>query len=295
MPKPVPARKAAVLGQNSYGKSRVRMIKVSRDASSGHHIMREIEVDIALEGDFEAIHCRGDNSNCLPTDTMKNTVYALGKDHPLDSIESFALHLAQHFVSGNPPVSTARVTITQVPWDRATVKGHDHPHCFTKGSLERAVCEVTHTRAGTRIVAGIDGLVILKTTDSAFAGYLKDKFTTLPETDDRIMATSVSAHWDYAGPQPSCDLAAARTAIRTSLVETFANHKSGSVQHTLYEMGAAALHACAEIERVRLSLPNKHCLLVNLAPFGMENKNEIFVPTDEPYGLIEATVERPRK
>ncbi|MFO0860278.1 MAG: urate oxidase [Phycisphaerales bacterium] len=277
------------LGQNNYGKSRVRMVKVSREGA--RHTVREISVDIALEGDFRAIHCSGDNANCLPTDTMKNTVYALGKNHPLDSIESFALHLAEHFVKKTAPVSSARVRISQVPWDRVQIDGKEHTHTFTKGTEERQTCEVRVARNGpTTLAGGIRDFVILKSTDSAFAGYMKDPFTTLPETRDRIFATSVTADWQYN--DGARDFAQARTQIRDALVRTFAAHKSESVQQTLYAMGEAALQRCAAISRIRLSLPNKHCLLINLQPFGMENPNEIFVPTDEPHGLIEATIER---
>jgi urate oxidase len=279
------------LGQNNYGKSRVRMVKVSR--AGKRHTVREVSVDIALEGDFEAVHCDGDNSLCLPTDTMKNTVYALGKDHPLESVESFGLDLARHFVSRNKQVSKARVRVTAVPWERVTVRGKKHPHCFTKGSEERQACEVTLDRGGRAGVAGvIEGLVILKSTDSAFAGYSKDEYTTLPETRDRIFATSVTARWVFGSRAERADFENCRETIRRAMVETFAAHKSESVQHTLYAMGEGALKACKAIESVRLSMPNKHCLLVNLSPFGMENRNEVFVPIDEPHGLIEATVER---
>ncbi len=281
---------AAMLGQNSYGKSRVRLVKVSRDGK--RHSVREFSVDIALEGDFEAVHSRGDNSMCLPTDTMKNTVYALAKDHPLDSVEAFAVHLGRHFVARNAHVRMARVRIAQSPWDRVTVGARGHAHCFVKGGDERATCEAVIERPGAAVLGGIEGLVILKSTDSAFSGYLKDEYTTLPETRDRIMATSVTASWQYAGLTGEGEFDAWRTAIRAALVETFADHKSESVQQTLFAMGEAALKACGTIERIRLSLPNKHCLLVNLAPFGLKNENEIFVPTDEPHGLIEATIER---
>jgi urate oxidase len=294
------------------------MVKVSRDARTKRHTVRELSVDVALEGDFDAIHTRGDNTLCLPTDTMKNTVYALGKDHPLDSIESFALHLAGHFARRNSHVSSARVQIAETPWHRVLVAGRsraaravEHPHCFVKGSEERQTCNVlvardpslskaraTSAALHAGIVAGIENLVLLKSTDSAFSGYLKDEFTTLPETRDRIFATSISARWRFA-PFPvarasrrAADFVACRESIRRALIETFAAHKSESVQQTLYAMGAAALKACRAIQTIRLSWPNKHCLLINLAPFGMENRNEIFVPTDEPHGLIEATIER---
>jgi len=280
---------AVVLGQNNYGKSRVRMVKVSRDGA--RHTVKEISVDIALEGDFKAIHCAGDNANCLPTDTMKNTVYALGKSHPLDSIEAFALHLARHFVEKTVPVSAARVRISQVPWERVSVDGKEHAHTFTKGSEERQTCDVRVEKKGSAtVVGGIDAFKILKSTDSAFSGYLKDPFTTLPETRDRIFSTTVAATWKYGSENG--DFVSARSTIRSAIVRTFASHMSESVQQTLYAMGEAALNSCSAIENIRLSLPNSHCLLINLKPFGMENANEIFVPTDEPHGLIEATIER---
>lgn len=280
---------AVVLGQNNYGKSRVRMVKVVRDGAQ--HTVKEISVDIALEGDFGAIHTSGDNANCLPTDTMKNTVYALGKSHPLDSIEGFALHVARHFVEKTAPVSAASVRVSQVPWERVVVDGKEHPHTFTKGSEERQTCEVRADKQGASMaIGGIKGLLILKSADSAFSGYLKDSYTTLPETRDRIMATSVTATWKYGSPK--AEFAGCRGLIRDALVKAFAGHKSESVQQTLYAMGEAALKECDAIESIRLSLPNIHCLLVNLKPFGIENANEIFVPTDEPFGLIEATITR---
>lgn len=289
--KPKPA---FVLGANNYGKSRVRLVKVARDPATSTHTVREFTVAIALSGDFTAIHCDGDNSLCLPTDTMKNTVYALAKDHPIDAIESFAQHLGKHFVSRNSQVHAARVEIAEHAWHRLTRRGREHPHAFERGSAERQWCSVSVTRARngnlTAVLAGIEDLVLLKTTDSGFAGYPRDEYTTLPETDDRIFATSVTATWSYSTPPR--DLVRARSTVREALIDTFASHKSLSVQHTLYAMGEAALKACRQAEWIRLSLPNKHCLLVNLSPFGVSNANEIFVPTDEPHGLIEATIQR---
>lgn len=279
-----------VLGQNNYGKSKVRMVKVSRAGKK--HTVREISVDIALEGDFEPIH-RGRNERCLPTDTMKNTVYAMGKEHALETIESFALDLGGHFMGVNQWVAAARVQVQQVPWNRVRVGGKDHPHCFTKGTEERQTCDIAMGESESYVVSGIEDLVILKSTDSAFWGYPKSRYTTLPETRDRIMASSVTAQWllTEKGVKRGA-FAKYREAVRAALIETFAEHKSESVQHTLLAMGEAALKACPEVDRIRLSMPNKHCLLVNLKAIGLKNENEIFVPTDEPYGLIEGTVER---
>lgn len=285
------AGSAAALARNSYGKSRVRLVKVSRRGRV--HTVHELSVDVALRGDFGAIHTRGDNRKCLPTDTMKNTVYALSKGHPLTSIESFALDLADHFVDRHGCVERAMVTVRGVPWVRARVGGRDHGHTFLKGTEERQVCRVSGDRKGVEVEGGIEGLVILKSTDSAFTGYIKDEYTTLKETEDRIFATSVRAEWSYAAKNVArIDFNKCRAAVRTAMIETFAGHRSRSVQHTLYAMGEAALGACRSIDSISLSLPNKHCLLVDLTPFGMTNENEVFVPTDEPHGLIEATIVR---
>lgn len=278
----------ARLGSNSYGKSRVRMLKVRR-AKDRHEII-EVTVAVALEGDFAAAHVKGDNAAVLPTDTMKNTVYALGQTHVLETIESFALHLGRHFVTRDANVSRAGVSISERLWRRVRSGEGEHPHAFISGGDERRTCEAGVTRMKVSIESGIDSLVLLKTTDSAFAGFKRDEFTTLKETDDRILSTSVAARWAYR--DAAADFAASREAIRRALIETFAAHKSESVQQTLYAMGERALGACAAIDSIRLSLPNRHYLLADLSALGMKNDNEVFVPTHEPHGLIEATVER---
>ena len=281
------------LGRNSYGKSKVRLLKVSRSGADNRwHDIRELTVDISLSGDFDAVHTRGDNSKCLPTDTMKNTVYALAKDDPIDSIESFATRIAAQFVETHLPASRAVVAISESAWARAELAGGSHPHTFVRGSQERADCTSIFERAfDPRVSSGLTELILLKSADSAFSGFTRDNYTTLRETEDRIFCTSVSASWRF-GERRASNYNEARRAVRQALIETFAAHESKSVQQTLYAMGEAALARCDQVESIHLIMPNKHCLLVDLSPFGLENKNEIFVPTDEPHGLIEATVER---
>lgn len=282
-----------LLLHNNYGKSRVRMVKVSRKGRV--HTVREFTVDVALKGDFDDIHTRGDNRKCLPTDTMKNTVYALGRKHPISSIESFAMRLAEHFHSSNRHVERARVRIQETAWERLNSHEKPHPHCFIRGGEERQTCRVLHAHEGPYISGGIESLTILKSTDSAFSGFMRDKYTTLKPTRDRIFATSLNAEWNYlSDPERPAriDFGACRSAIRGALIQTFADHKSESVQHTLHAMGEAALRTCKAIHSIHISMPNKHCLLVDLSPFGMTNPNEVFVPTDEPHGLIEATIVR---
>jgi urate oxidase len=279
---------SAVLVHDAYGKSLVRLTKVTRHAD--RHELKELAVDIQLEGEFAAAYTAGDNSRLVATDTMKNTVYALAKGHPLRDIESFGQTLARHFLDNNAHVASARIHIVEHAWRRIEVQGRDHPHAFLGGGAEKRTMTVSLTRQGLHIESGIDDLLLLKTTDSAFRGFLRDRFTTLPETDDRIFATILKADWLY-GPD-AADWNDCHRTIRQALLETFAQHKSLGVQQTLFAMGVAALASCPQIEEIRIAMPNKHRLLVNLQVFGMENANEIFVATDEPHGLITGTMRR---
>ena len=277
-----------MLGENSYGKSGIRLVKVRRRGDT--HDLADLTVAVGFEGEFTAAHVNGDNADVLPTDTMKNTVYALAKDHPLADIESFGLDLAAHFLSGNPKVTRVSVTLEEHLWERLTVGERPHPHAFRRAGPETRVTLVTRTREAAAVESGLQDLLILKTTQSAFSGFRRDKYTTLKETRDRIFATSVTARWRYSSTGVSFRIVG--RGVRQTLLETFAQHESESVQQTLYAMGEAVLERHTEVDEVRLSLPNKHHLLVDLSPFGLENRNEIFVATEEPYGLIEATLRR---
>jgi urate oxidase len=270
---------------NRYGKSRVRLVKVRRDRDP--HELVDLSIDVQLEGDFEAVYTDGDNRACLATDTMKNTVYALARHDPLLHVESFALKLADHFAS-KLAVSRVRISAIEYRWDRITAAGRPHPHAFIQNGPEHWTTVVTRDSNGVEVISGVEELVVLKTTDSAFSGFTRDAFTTLPDTDDRILATAVTALWRY---RQGADFSK-RRLIRQLLVETFAEHQSRSVQHTLYAMAEAVLDARPDVKEITIKMPNRHHLLVDLKPLGLDNPNEIFVATDQPYGLIEATVSR---
>jgi urate oxidase len=275
------------LGNNRYGKAGVRLVKVARRGD--RHELRDLTVAVALAGDFGAAHVTGDNARILPTDTMKNTVYALAKDQLAGSNEEFALLLGRHFLTA-APITSARIKMQEHLWRRIPVGGREHDHAFTRAGGEVRTARVTAARDGAEVRAGVRGLYLLKTTRSGFVGYIKDEFTTLPETSDRIFATALNAEWVYGTPDVSYD--ATWSEAMAAISETFAAHDSLSVQHTLYAMGEAVLARCAEISRIRFALPNQHHLLVDLSKFGLENRNEVFVATTEPYGLIEAEIHR---
>lgn len=274
------------LGENNYGKQRVRILQVARHPD--RHDVKELTLGIRLEGDFEAAHSKGDNCKVLPTDTMKNTVYALAKQHAIKSPEEFCLRLADHFLVRNPQVTRVRIEAAETLWTRLLVGGKPHPHTFTGSSNEKRTAAVSATGKDKTLRAGMEGLVALKTTDSAFENFLKDEYTTLKEDRNRILATSIRATWLYR--ENAIDFDSAWHGVRQALLEAFAAHDSESLQHTLYVMGEAVLKKYAGIREIHLSLPNKHYNLVDLSPFHLENPKEVFLPTSEPHGLIEATV-----
>lgn len=277
------------LAENSYGKSRVRLAKVTRHPD--HHDFREWAVEILLEGDFESCFLAGDNSKILPTDTMKNTVYSLARTSSADCMEEFGKELVAFLLKRNPQVSAARVTISEKSWQHLLRDGKPHPTTFVQSSSECQIAELSAIRNAEPLVcAGIEDLVILKTAGSEFTGFIQDSLTTLPESIDRLFGTSVRARWNYSSP--SVPFAALRSKIRDILVNVFADHTSKSVQHTLYAMGEAALAKVPEIDGIELTMPNKHYLLADLSRFGQDNPNEIFVPIDEPHGTIEARLRR---
>jgi urate oxidase len=276
----------SVLSWNRYGKSRIRLVKVRR--GGGVHDIVDLTVDVQLEGAFEPVYVDGDNAPCLATDTMKNTVYAMARTDPIEHAELFAQRLAEHF-AGKPSVARARISIAEQRWDRLAANGQPHPHAFVQAGDEHWTTVVTRDAEGVRVVSGLAHLVVLKTAESAFSRFPRDQFTTLPDTDDRLLATSITASWTYR--EGTTDFGV-RDRIRAALLDTFAAHRSRSVQHTLYAMGEAALAAAADATEITLTLPNRHHLLVDLAPFGLDNPNEIFVATDQPYGVIEATIKR---
>lgn len=276
------------LAENNYGKSRVRLLRVERQ--EGRHDIKEVTLTIRFEGDFDAAHLQGDNRKILPTDTMKNTVYALARQRPIEAIEEFSLRLIEHFLARNPQVSRIHIDAAEHLWTRLDRGGKPHPHAFVRAADEKRTASLTGTRQGVEIRSGMDGLVVLKTTGSAFENFLRDPYTTLKEDRNRILATAIRATWLYAGSD--IEFLSVWHAVRQMLLDVFAEHDSQSLQHTLYAMGEAVLGNFENIREIHLSLPNRHYNLVDLTPFTQENPGAVFLPIDEPHGLIEATLRK---
>jgi urate oxidase len=278
-----------VLGANQYGKAEVRLVRVNR-ADDGTHTLRDLCVSVALSGDLVATHLTGDNSAVLTTDAQKNTVFAFAAEHGVAAIEDFGLLLAGHFVTSQPAIRRARVSIEEYAWERIGGTGHS----FARSGREVRTTTVTSDGERAWVVSGLTDLVVLNSAGSEFWGFARDKYTTLAETTDRILATAVDARWRYrtgraTGPSDWDDW---YLAARDGLLAAFATTHSYSLQQTLFAMGKRILETVEPVAEVRLSLPNKHHFEVDMSAFGVQNKGAVFYAADRPYGLIEGTVLR---
>lgn len=282
---------AIILGDNQYGKAESRVVRIYRDGP--RHEIRDLNVTTALRGPFAPAYLTGDQSNVLPTDTQKNTAYAFAKSKGVESIEQYGLELARHFVHDVEPVEGARIEIEEFAWERAIVDGEGHDHTFLRKGQEVRTAAITVDATGEYVIGGLKDLVILKSTGSEFAGFLTDEYTTLPETHDRVMATSLDVKWRFSSVPASSESFAwdeVYADVKKLMVKEFATLQSLALQQTLWHMGTAVLEAHPEIVEIKLKAPNRHHFDYDIGRFGVENKGEVFWAADRAYGLIEATL-----
>ncbi len=279
------------LGGNQYGKSEVRLVHVARGAGpAGEDLLRDWNVSTSLSGDLADTHLTGSNAKVLPTDSQKNKVYALAKELGRDvEPEAFGLELASFFTSSQEPVTRARVRVEEYGWTPIGGRGYSFAR---SGDLVRTTVVQVDAALGASVVSGLRDLTVMNTTASEFRGYPKDPYTTLPETNDRILATSVNASWRFRPEAVTGGIywGGAFLVAKSSILTTFAGTYTYSLQQMLYTIGSSLLDALPSICEVRLSLPNKHHYIVDLSPFGLENDREVYLAGDRPYGLIEGTV-----
>ena len=276
------------LHSHRYGKAKVRVFKKLQQ--NGIHIPKELEVATLLEGDFGASYTKDDNSQVIATDSIKNTINFLAHQLLGRETEPFAIALTEHFLKKYPHVTSVTIETLERVWERMTFDGKPSPANFIGSGKGVPWTHTVASSQATETKSGIRDLVILKTSGSAWEGFWRDELTTLPETNDRLLATSLAGSWLYRTAPAS--YAAANARIIEAMLEVFASRFSPSVQATLYRMGEAALEACSEVSQITLTMPNLHYLLIDLRPFNRKNDNELFVPTDAPQGWIEATVSR---
>lgn len=295
-----------ILGQNQYGKAENRVVRIVRDGDV--HRLKDLSVSISLSGDMAEVHHSGSNAHVLPTDTMKNTVYSFAKEYGIESAERFGIHLARHFVTSQQHIRRARVRIEEYAWERIrppapgagaarTSTEADEPsgHSFVRTGQETRVCQITYDGERWQIISGLKDLTVMNSTNSEFWGYRKDRYTTLQEAYDRILATDVTARWRHSWESeehPMPDWEESYAQAKDHILQAFSTTYSHSLQQTLYAMGSRIIEGMDGVDEVRFSLPNKHHFLVDLNPFGLTNDHEVYLAADRPFGLIEATVLR---
>jgi urate oxidase len=277
-----------MLTHTAYGKSRVRLVQVLRGGD--RHDLRDLAVDIRFEGEYDSSYTDGDNRDVLPTDTMKNTVYALAARQPVRDPEGFGVRLGRHFLDRNPRARRVTIDLVEYLWRRIEIGEREHGQAFMRRGPDTRTARVVTDRNEVIIDGGVDGLLVMKTAHSAFDRFLRDDFTTLPDTRDRLLATSLTATWRYLDPE--IPFGSTWRGVRDTLLRAFAEHESESVQHTLHYMGEQVLDTVDAVTSITLVMPNKHHLPIDLSRLGLDNRNEIFVATEEPYGRIEATLTR---
>lgn len=279
---------AIQLGENSYGESGVHLLRVVKQ--QGRDDVREMVVSVRFEGDFEAAHAKGENRALLPGDTMKNTVYVLARQYPVEAIEEFCLHMIDHFLTYNPQVSHVHVDTVERLWSRIQHGGKPHSSGFTAAGEEQRTARVTATREQTTIWAGIEKLTLLKTNRPRFENFMRDPYTSLQDDPSGILSAVLRAKWLYDGGD--IEFGPLWHGVRRTLLENFAEHDGRSLQHTLYAIGEAVLNSFDNIREIWLALEDKHFRLADLSLFGMDNPAEVFLPSEESHGLIEAKLRK---
>jgi len=287
-----------------YGKDNVRVCKVHRDSSSKTQTVTEMTVCCLLEGDISTSYTHADNSVVVATDSIKNTIYILAKQHPVTPPELFASTVASHFIERYAHIHAAHVRVITHRWTRMTIDGRAHPHSFLRDGEEKRTVEVVGRReGGISVASSIQGLTVLKSTGSAFHGFVRDEYTTLPETWDRILSTDVDATWKW---NTFANLKAVQASVpkfdkawesaRDITLKLFAEDNSASVQATMYKMCEEILAAVPDVDSVVYSLPNKHYFELDLSWHkGLKNTGkdaEVYVPQSSPNGLIKCEVSR---
>lgn len=274
--------------KNKYGKGRVRIMRIHREGEKQE--VSQLSIKAMIEGDFARAYTDGDNSTSVSTDTIKNVVNIVARENTGLSAEDFCQVLAKRYLDTYPQVASVTVTAHETKWTRLLIDGKPHAHSFILDSNGKPTVEVAATRAQMSMSSGIDGFTFMKSTQSGWENFAPDPYTTLQPTGDRMCATAMVASWKWSGKPSSYPQTNAK--ILAKLLDVFATTYSPSVQNSLYHMGEAVLAAVPEISEISMACPNIHYILMNLAPFGMDNNNDVFLPTDEPHGQIECTVGR---
>lgn len=284
-----------------YGKAGVKLLYVAQNGPK--HIIKELEVETSLTLDSEKDYKYGDNSDIIATDSQKNTVYILAKKFGVENLEKFGILLAQHFIDKYPWVVSARITLSQHPWSRIVDKqGAEHSHAFVSSPKFVRTAEVLMDRSRVpRVASGVRGLTVIKTTQSAFVNFFSDEYRTLPDMEDRIFSTIVTADWKY-GNIRGLDFDKAFSTVESTILESFAGPAdkgiySPSVQQTQYLTQKSIFQKIPQVDAIKMSMPNRHYFPVDFSRFPIPEvqgagAGQVMLPVDKPSGMITSTLAR---
>ncbi|KAM9998476.1 hypothetical protein ACTFIY_008128 [Dictyostelium cf. discoideum] len=281
----------ATLIDNRYGKARVRVLRVFKGPNEYHKVF-DFDCRVLLRGEeFSETYLTGDNSKVVATDTMKNTVYVIAQKEEFKSLEEYGILLGKHFLATYSWVNGVEVVMRENQWRRIkTSNGKEQAHSFQRDREIHSVTVTSSREKSPVVVSGIDDLLIMKTTQSGFEGFHRDRYTSLKETKDRIFATVVTANWTYN--TLSVDYSKVFEQFKLSVFDIFAQTYSRSVQETLFLIAKDVISKVPQVEQVHLSLPNKHAFGFDFSRLNIENNQTVFQPVEEPSGLIEGTIKR---
>jgi len=288
-----------MLGYNKYGKANVKFLRVVKETPK--HLVHEVKAKMQLEGDFNESFETGNNRQVVPTDTMKNSLYIYAKKFNLNCLEEWAIEVGKDMLQRHNQISVVNLELEESNWERIKINGIEHNHAFLKREGIRFATMKMQRNGQIKLNCGIKDLIIMKSTQSGFENYVKDEYTTLVETKDRVFCTKLFVSWEFNVSKPSkIDFNSIYSNNLNLSLQTLAGQDplkgeySGSVQQTLFQLGKKILQQNNSIDRVFISLPNVHYFLVHFQRFktNLTNQNEVFETFDGPHGLIEAVVER---
>src|SRR5215510_15396980 len=227
--------------RNYYGKGDVIVYRLHRDAHCppDQSPLFGASVMMLLYGDaFWPTYVTGDNTNLVATDSMKNFIQRETLNFTGCDLESFCRFLAEKFLNTYPQTEGIQVSATEIPYDQ--IPGGKM--AFAPSGPERATARIELRRNGTQLEtveasSGIQGFKLLRLGGSAFFGFVRDQYTTLPDIKNRPLHMWLDLEWWYSEVGPSSSNGTVAARVRQIVHEVFQSFESGSIQQVIYQMG----------------------------------------------------------
>ncbi|HEX5473207.1 MAG TPA: hypothetical protein VFX12_00985 [Vicinamibacterales bacterium] len=278
----------AQISASSYGGSRVRLLRLFRRGDRDDP--RDLAVGVRFEGDFSTAFREGVPEGIIPAETLTRLVQRVAREQPSADLEPLGLALCARILDRHPHVGRVRVEIVERPWTRVQIGGKAQGQTFTDSGAERRLATVTSNGTRAAVVAGLEQLVLMRTT-----GFAPPRRKGAPDEAaadglQTLLVVTLGARWRYA--EGDLPFALYREGARLAILETFARHAARTLQHTLYAIADVLLATYQEIAEVTLTAEERPYRPADLFEEGLENPDEVFVARDEPLGVVEVTVTR---